>query len=122
MSSAKTCAHQANPSSVSTRKEELIGDSKNAWKASRKVAEPVLAHDWPQDAIGQAIHQGVYEANGNQGFFCVGDCFDTPRFVVEAIDNWGFFKGLKRYGNAHCVLILADAAGSNSYRLRVWNA
>jgi hypothetical protein len=84
------------------------------------VAEPVLVHDWPQDAIGQAIPYGVYEVNANQGFVCVGDCFDTPRFAVEAIGDWWFFEGLKRYPNAHRLLILADAAGSNSYRSRVW--
>jgi hypothetical protein len=38
-------------------------------KTWRKVAEPVLVHDWPQDAIGQAIPYGVYEVNANQGFY-----------------------------------------------------
>ena len=56
------------------------------------MAEPVLVHDWPQDAIGQAIPYGVYEVNANQGFVCVGDCFDTPRFAVEAIGDWWFFE------------------------------
>jgi Rhodopirellula transposase DDE domain len=82
----------------------------------------VLVHDWPQDAIGQAIPYGVYEVNANQGFVCVGDCFDTPRFAVEAIGDWWFFEGLKRYRDAHRLLILADAGGSNSYRSRVWKA
>jgi hypothetical protein len=86
------------------------------------VAEPVLVHDWPQDAIGQAIPYGVYEVNANQGFVCVGDCFDTPRFAVEAIGDWWFFEGLKRCRDAHRLLILADAGGSNSYRSRVWKA
>lgn len=49
---------------VSTRKKELIGDFKNAG-AWRKVAEPVLVHDWPQDAIGQAIPYSVYEVSAN---------------------------------------------------------
>jgi hypothetical protein len=43
-----------DPSSVWTKKE-LIGAFKNAGKTWRNVAEPVLVHDWPQDAIGQAI-------------------------------------------------------------------
>jgi hypothetical protein len=66
----------AIPSSVSIRKKELIGDFKNAGRTWRKLAEPVLVHDWPQDAIGQAIPYGVYEVSANQGFVCVGDCFD----------------------------------------------
>lgn len=45
----------------------------------------LLVHDWPQDAIGQALPSGVYEVNANQGFVWVGDCSDTPRFAVEAI-------------------------------------
>jgi hypothetical protein len=122
MSNAKTLAQRGIPSSVSTRKKELIGDFKNAGRTWRKVAEPVLVHDWPQDAIGQAIPYGVYEASTAQGFVCVGDCFDTPRFAVEAIGHLWFFEGLKRYRDAHCLLILADAGGSNSYRSRVWKA
>jgi hypothetical protein len=78
MSSAKTLGTQAIPSSASTRKKELIGDFKNAGRTWRKEAEPVLVH---------------------------GDCFDTPRFAVEAIGDWWFFEGLKRYRDAHRLLI-----------------
>jgi hypothetical protein len=117
MRCGRTLALQAIPSSAWTRKKELIGDFKNAGETWRKVAEPVLVHDWPQGAISQAIPYGVYEVNANQGFFCVGDCFDAPRFAVEAIGNWWFFEGLKRYPDALRLLILADAGGSNSYRV-----
>ena len=82
----------------------------------------MLVHDWPADAIGQAVPYGVYEVSANQGFACVGDCFDMSRFAVEAFGDWRFFEGLKRYRDAHCLLTLADAGGSNSYRSRVWKA
>jgi hypothetical protein len=58
----------------------------------------------------------------NFGFVCVGDCFDTPRFAVEAIGDWWFCEGWKRYRDAHRLLILADAGGSNSCRSRVGKA
>jgi hypothetical protein len=92
-SSAKTLLERAVPSSASTRKKELIGDFKNAGRTWREIAEPVLVHDWPQDAIGQAIPYGLYEVSANQGFVCVGDCFDTPRLAVEAISDWRLFEG-----------------------------
>jgi hypothetical protein len=41
--------------SVDTKKRELVGNFKNAGRAWRRTAEAVLVHDWPQDAIGQAI-------------------------------------------------------------------
>jgi hypothetical protein len=82
----------------------------------------VLVHDWPQDALGQAVPYGVYEVSSNVGFVCVGDCFDTPRFAADAIGDWWFLEGQKRYRDAHRLLILADAGGSNSCRSRVWKA
>jgi hypothetical protein len=55
----------------------------------------------------------------NAGFVCVGDCFDTPRFAVDAIDDWWVSIGKGCYGQARSLLILADAGGSNSCRSRV---
>jgi hypothetical protein len=66
----------------------LIGNFKNAGKTWCKMAEPVLVHDWPQDAMGQALPYGVYEVSSNVGFVWVGDCFDTPRFAADAIGHW----------------------------------
>ena len=72
------------------------------------MAEPVLVHDWPQDAIGQAIPYRVYEVSANQGFVCVGDCFDTPRFAVEANGDWWFFEGLKHKGKNATAFNIGD--------------
>jgi len=79
-------------------------------------------HDWPQEAIGQAIPYGVYELTKNKGFVCVGDCFDTPRFAVDAIRDWWEYDGQRQFPKATRLLILADAGGLNSCRSRVWKA
>ncbi len=98
----------------------MIGNFKNAGRKWCKAAEPVLTHDWPVDSIGRAIPYGVYEVTANFGYVCVGDCFDTPRFAVDAIADWWCEHGCQHYQNAQRLLILADAGGSNSYRSRVW--
>jgi hypothetical protein len=100
----------------------LIGNFKNAGRTWCKEADRVLVHDWPQDAVAQAVPYGVYEVTSNRGYMYIGDCFDTPRFAVDAITDWWFGDGQKRYRQAHRLLILADAGGSNGYRSRVWKA
>ncbi len=45
-------------------------------------------YNWPQDSIGQAVPYGIYEVSANCGYVCMGDCFDTLRFAVEAIADW----------------------------------
>jgi hypothetical protein len=104
------------------KKKELIGNYKNAGRAWCRTAEGVLVHDWPQDAVGQAIPYGIYDLTSNRGFVCIGDCFDTPRFAVEAICDWWANEGSRRFPQAERLLILADAGGSNSCRSRVWKA
>ncbi|HEY0332239.1 MAG TPA: ISAzo13 family transposase, partial [Stenotrophomonas sp.] len=73
-----------------------MGNFKNAGQTWCRKAEPVLVHDWPQDAVGQAIPYGIYELTTNRGHVCVGDCFDTPRFAVEAIGDWWEAEGQQR--------------------------
>lgn len=100
----------------------MIGNFRNAGRKWCKKAEPVLAHDWPEDSIGRAVPYGIYEVGTNFGYVCVGDCFDTPRFAVDAIADWWCGHGCRHYRDAQRLLILADAGGSNSYRSRVWKA
>ena len=87
-----------------------------------KTPEAVLVHDWPQDSIGQAVPYGIYDISANRGYVCVGDCFDTPRFAVEAIADWWRDVGCRAYRRARRLLVLADAGGSNNCRSRVWKA
>ncbi|KRB80994.1 hypothetical protein ASE07_24530 [Noviherbaspirillum sp. Root189] len=100
----------------------MIGNFKNAGRTWCKEADRVLVHDWPQDAIAQAVPYGVFEITSNTGYMFVGDCFDTPRFAVDAIRDWWICDGQKHYRKANRLLILADAGGSNSCRSRVWKA
>jgi Rhodopirellula transposase DDE domain len=104
------------------KKKELIGDFKNPGRTWRRKADPVLVHDWPQDAAGQAIPYGIYELTKNHGYVCIGDCFDTPRFAVEAISDWWWREGRRDFPEAGRLLVLADAGGSNGCRSRVWKA
>nr|WP_251199596.1 ISAzo13 family transposase [Aromatoleum aromaticum] len=99
-----------------------MGNFRNAGQSWCREPEAVLVHDFPQDAVGQAIPYGIYSLNDNHGYVCVGDCFDTPRFAVETIHDWWGCEGYRHYPQAKRLLILADAGGSNSCRSRVWKA
>jgi hypothetical protein len=107
---------------VDTKKKELIGNFKNAGQAWCREPEGVLVHDFPQDALGQAIPYGIYSLNNNSGYVSIGDCFDTPRFAVASISEWWQSVGRQQFPKARRLLILADAGGSNSCRARVWKA
>ena len=101
-SSAPRSKRPGSPSSAWTRKrKELVGDFYNAGRRWCKQADAVLVHDWPQDSIGQTIPYGVYELMTNRGFVCVGDCFDTPRFAVEAISDWWQLEGSRQFPLGH---------------------
>ena len=100
----------------------MIGNYRNGGRAWCKAPEAVLVHDWPQDSIGQAVPYGIYDVSANRGYVCVGDCFDTPRFAVEAVADWWRDEGCVAYRSARRLLVLADAGGSNNCRSRVWKA
>jgi len=53
---------------------------------------------------------------------CIGDCFVTARFAVEAICDWWAHEGSRRFPEAERLLLLAEAGGSNSCRSRAWKA
>jgi len=104
--------------SVDTKHKELIGDFKNRGQRWVRKAIEVNAHDFPQDALYKAAPYGVYDLSRNHGFVHVGISSDTPQFAVDSIRQWWLAHGRKHYGQASELLILADAGGSNSYRLR----
>ena len=99
-----------------------MGNYKNPGRCWCKDADNVLVHDWPADAVGQAIPYGIYDLTRNHGYVVIGDCFDTPRFAVEAISDWWWEEGQHAFPEAERLLVLADAGGSNSCRSRVWKA
>jgi hypothetical protein len=105
---------------VWTQKKELVGDFKNPGRTWRQVADEVLVHDFPQDAVGKAVPYGIYDVTANRGYVGIGTSADTPRFAVEVIVQWWLEEGRHRYPNAKRILILADSGGSNGCRSRVW--
>ena len=106
--------------SVDTKKKELIGNFKNAGRAWCQEPEYVNVHDFPQDAVGRAVPYGIYDLIHNRGCVYVGTSADTPQFAVDVIAAWWENEGKIVFPEADQLLILADAGGSNGYRLRVW--
>jgi hypothetical protein len=86
-------------------KKELIGNFKNAGRPWCRTPDAVLVHDWPHDAVGQAIPYGIDELTTNRGYVCVGDCHDTPRFAVDAIVDWWCDEGQRRFAHTDRLLI-----------------
>jgi len=114
-------ADDGNPIiSVDSKKKEMVGDFKNNGVAWRKRAFEVSDHDFRQYAEGIAIGYGIYDILANRGSMFVGIHHDTPAFAVECIAKWWKQDGAKRYEGCKCLLILADAGGSNGYRPRAW--
>ncbi|HVK93505.1 MAG TPA: hypothetical protein VM571_02115 [Noviherbaspirillum sp.] len=64
-----------------------------------------------KELIGQAVPYGIYDVSANRGDVCVGDCFDIPRFAVDAIGDWWCDEGCGRYRRTRRLLILADGGG-----------
>lgn len=117
----KQFADKGDPTiSVDSKKREMVGDFKNNGAAWRRKAFEVSDHDFRQYAEGVAIGRGVYDVQANTGFMCIGIHHDTPAFAVDSIAKWWKQVGVKRYPGRKELLVLADAGGSNGYRVRAW--
>lgn len=110
--------------SVDTKKKELVGKFGNSGKEwqPKGSPEPVLVHDFPQDAMGKAIPYGVYDMGRDEAWVSVGLDHDTPAFAVASVRQWWKKMGSRAYPDANELLITADAGGSNGYRSRAWKA
>jgi len=106
--------------SVDTKKQELIGNFKNAGRAWGRAAEAVNVHDFRQDSLGRAVPYGIYDPVRNRGLVCVGQSGDTPRFAVGVIAQWWQDEGQAAFPGATELLVLADAGGSNGCGPRRW--
>jgi transposase len=108
--------------SVDTKKKELIGDYANGGAEWQPAGEPerVQVHDFVDPAVGKAIPYGIYDIANDEGWVSVGDVADTAEFAVESIRRWWNQMGRARFPGADRLLIVADAGGSNGYRLRAW--
>lgn len=108
--------------SVDTKKKELVGQYKNAGRELRPKQSPELVntHDFPDKEMGKAIPYGVYDLAENDAWVTVGVTHDTAEFAVATIRTWYLELGRELYPSPASLLIVADAGGSNGYRLRLW--
>jgi hypothetical protein len=102
--------------SVDTKKQEPMGNFKNA--GAKWDREPVLVkdHDFRSEADGMAIPYGIYDIQANLGAVFVGTSHNTPAFAVDAIAQWWVKEGCQRYPTARELFILADGGGSSGPR------
>lgn len=106
--------------STDTKKKERVGNFKNPGRVWCQEPERVLIHDFPQDAIGQAVPYGIYDLQYNRGTVYVGQSADTSTFAVDNIARWCETEMPERFPGATRLMIQADCGGSNGYRSRVW--
>jgi len=106
--------------SVDTKKKELIGPFRNPGQVWCERPQSVYMHDFPGDALGQAVPYGIYDLLQHRGFVCIGQSAETPEFAVDAIQKWWKQAGCKLYPDAPELLILADGGGANGCRSRKW--
>src|SRR5262245_46426056 len=71
--------------SVDTKKKELIGNFARGGRSWCRNAPEVDEHDFPSQAVCQAVPFGVYDVTRNAGFVVVGTSHNTPQFAVSAI-------------------------------------
>lgn len=108
--------------SVDTKKKELVGQFKNEGREIRPKYSPesVNTHDFPDKEASKAIPYGVYDLSENEAWVSVGISHDTAEFAVATIRTWYQELGRALYPTPATLLIVADAGGSNGYRLRLW--
>lgn len=106
--------------SVDSKKKELIGNFKNNGRTWRRKAKLVNKYDFRNQAIGRGCPYGVYDLKHKLGYVYVGISYDTPEFAVDSIALWWQDPHRPSFANENCLLILADAGGSNGYRPRMW--
>jgi len=108
--------------SVDTKKKELIGNYKNGGeKWCRKGEAPkVNSHDFPDPEVPRAHPYGIYDLAKNTGWVNVGTSHDTASFAVASIRRWWCAQGRRLYPRAKCLMITADAGGSNGAKIRLW--
>ena len=106
--------------SVDSKKREMIGNFKNGGAKWDRLPILVNDHDFLSDARGVGISYGIYDPPQNRGTVCVGVSHDTPAFAAHSIATWWKREGLRCYGRAPKLLVLADSGGSNSCTSWAW--
>ena len=117
---ARFARHQWPTISVDTKARKLVGRFYQPGRKWGTSAIKVHDHDFPSDAQGVAIPYGIYDLARNAGFVSVGCSYDTAQFAVDSIRMYWRQYGRRWHPHANQMLILADCAGSNGYRTRLW--
>jgi hypothetical protein len=99
--------------SIDAKKRERVGAFKNPGRRWCREPTDVSAHDFPTDAVAQAIPYGVFDPELNRGRVCVGTSGNTADLAVDAVRDWWRQKGKRLYRGATALLIEADGGGSN---------
>lgn len=106
--------------SIDAKKRELVGNFKNPGRRWGRTPTDVSAHDFPTDAVAQAVPYGVYDPGLNRGHVCVGTSGNTADLAADAVRDWWRQHGRRQYPTATGVMIEADGGGSNGSRSRVF--
>lgn len=104
--------------SIDAKKRERVGVFKNPGRRWCREPTDVNAHDFPTDAVAQAVPYGVYDPELNRGHVCVGTSGNTADLAVDAVRDWWRQKGRRQYRDATALLIEADGGGSNGSKSR----
>ena len=94
--------------SIDAKKREKVGAFKNPGRRWCQTPTDVNAHDFPTDAVAQAVPYGVYDPDLNRGHVCVGTSGNTADLAADAVRDWGRQKGTRQYREATALLIEAD--------------
>ena len=76
--------------SVDAKKRELIGDFRNPGREWHRRGHPedVRAKDFPDQKLGKAIPEGVFDLGRNEGWVSVGVDHETAEFAGASIRRW----------------------------------
>ena len=98
---------------IDAKKRERVGVFKNPGRRWCRKPIDVSTHDFPTDAVAQAVPYGVFDPELNRGHVCVGTSGNTADLAVDAVCDWWRQKGQRQYRDATALLIEADGGGSN---------
>lgn len=104
--------------SIDAKKRERVGAFKNPGRRWCRQPTDVNAHDFPSDAVAQAVPYGVYDPELNRGHVCVGTSGNTADLAADAVRDWWRQKGQRQYRDATALMIEADGGGSNGSKSR----
>lgn len=100
--------------SIDSKKKELLGQ---LYRPGRVYCQEGLVcqdHDFPSLATGKVVPHGIFDLARQEGYIHLSQSADTPEFACDCLESWWLHYGAIHYANAHSILILCDAGGSNN--------